>query len=47
MSLAAGTRPGPYEVLGLICTGGMGGVYRARDTRFDRTEPLTPLNHGV
>ena len=35
MSLA-GTRLGPYELLGLIGAGGMGQVYRARDPRLDR-----------
>jgi serine/threonine protein kinase len=36
MSLAAGTLLGPYEVLGLIGAGGMGEVYKARDSRLDR-----------
>ena len=43
MSLAAGTRLGPYEVLGLIGAGGMGEVYQARDTRLDRTVALKVL----
>jgi serine/threonine protein kinase len=37
VALAAGSRLGPYEVLTLIGAGGMGEVYRARDTRLDRT----------
>jgi eukaryotic-like serine/threonine-protein kinase len=36
VSLLAGTRLGPYEVLSAIGAGGMGEVYRARDTRLDR-----------
>lgn len=35
-SLEAGRRLGPYEVIGLIGEGGMGAVYRARDTRLGR-----------
>ena len=36
MPLSAGTRLGPYEVLSVIGAGGMGEVYRAKDTRLDR-----------
>jgi eukaryotic-like serine/threonine-protein kinase len=36
MTLVAGTRLGPYEVIGPLGAGGMGEVYRARDTRLDR-----------
>jgi eukaryotic-like serine/threonine-protein kinase len=36
MPLSAGTRLGPYEILAPIGAGGMGEVYRARDTRLDR-----------
>jgi transaldolase len=36
MSLAPGTRLGPYEIVALIGAGGMGDVYKARDTRLDR-----------
>ncbi|MGE5836759.1 MAG: serine/threonine-protein kinase, partial [Acidobacteriota bacterium] len=36
MALAAGTRVGSYEIVSLVGAGGMGEVYRARDTRLQR-----------
>lgn len=43
MSLAPGARLGPYEVVSAIGAGGMGEVYRARDTRLDRTVAIKIL----
>ena len=37
MALTHGTRLGPYEIGALLGVGGMGEVYRARDSRLDRT----------
>src|ERR671934_2751955 len=37
MSLQAGSRVGPYEIVAAIGAGGMGEVYRARDPRLDRS----------
>ena len=39
----AGTRLGPYEIVGPIGAGGMGEVYKARDTRLDRTVAIKIL----
>jgi serine/threonine protein kinase len=44
MALAVGTRLGPYEVVGPLGAGGMGEVYRARDTRLDRTVAIKILS---
>jgi serine/threonine-protein kinase len=43
MTLAAGTRLGPYEILAPIGAGGMGEVYRARDTKLDRDVAIKVL----
>src|ERR1700680_708637 len=43
MSLASGARLGPYEILAPIGAGGMGEVYKARDTRLDRTVAIKIL----
>ncbi len=43
MSLTAGARLGPYEVVALVGSGGMGEVYRARDTRLGRDVAIKVL----
>jgi serine/threonine protein kinase len=43
MTLPAGTRLGAYEILAPLGAGGMGEVYRARDTRLNRTAAVKIL----
>ncbi len=47
MSLASGTRLGPYEILSPIGAGGMGEVYRARDTKLDRDVAIKVLPESL
>jgi serine/threonine protein kinase len=43
VALVPGTRLGPYEILALVGAGGMGEVYKAKDTRLDRTVAIKIL----
>jgi serine/threonine protein kinase len=47
MSIPSGTRLGPYEIVGAIGAGGMGEVYKARDTRLDRTVAVKILPESL
>jgi serine/threonine protein kinase len=43
MALAPGSRLGPYEIVSPLDAGGMGEVYKAPDTRLDRTVAIKVL----
>jgi eukaryotic-like serine/threonine-protein kinase len=43
MPITAGSRLGPYEILSAIGAGGMGEVYRAKDTRLERPVAIKVL----
>ena len=47
MTLESGSRLGPYEIEAPIGEGGMGAVYRAKDTRLDRTVAIKVIRNDV
>jgi serine/threonine protein kinase/tetratricopeptide (TPR) repeat protein len=47
LALASGARLGPYEIVGPLGVGGMGEVYRAKDTRLERVVAIKVLPDGV
>jgi serine/threonine protein kinase len=47
MALTSGTKLGPYEIQSPLGAGGMGEVYRARDTRLDRTVAIKILPESL
>ena len=47
MAITAGARLGPYEVLALIGAGGMGEVYKAKDTRLERIVAIKILPESL
>ena len=47
MSLSPGTRLGPFEIVSLLGVGGMGEVYKGRDTRLNRTVAIKMLPQQI
>jgi eukaryotic-like serine/threonine-protein kinase len=47
MTLSPGQRLGAYEIVALVSAGGMGEIYRARDTRLDRTVAIKILSASL